>query len=187
MSTERAEHSETLILPSVHSVDSVLEIYKRKRTKKKRKNGGGGEYTPYNPPNTNTITTTIFFDLLIFNTTTFMDFDSIWQVLLANGTSPRRQDEAATAWARYTPQQQQQIHDIIMERIKQRKFVAFIPTQAFIEASRLITDNAPVNHFGKPLSRSLTYYTAIYNGTKGLYTAADVERYHMSNPQKFEI
>jgi len=31
---------------------------KRKRTKKKRKNGGGGEYTPYNPPDTNTITTT---------------------------------------------------------------------------------------------------------------------------------
>ena len=141
---------------------------------------------PINPPNTNTITTTIFL-LLNFNTITFMEFDTIWQVLLANGTSPRRQYEAATAWALYSPQQQQQIHDIICDRIRQRKFVAFIPTQAFIEASRLITDNAPVNHFGKPLSRSLTYYTAIYNGTKGLYTAADVERYHMSNPQKFVI
>ena len=116
-----------------------------------------------------------------------MEFDTIWQVLLANGTSPRRQYEAATAWALYSPQQQQQIHDIICDRIRQRKFVAFIPTQAFIEASRLITDNAPVNHFGKPLSRSTTYYPAIYNGTKGLYTAADVDRYHMSNPQKFEI
>ncbi len=116
-----------------------------------------------------------------------MEFDTIWQVLLANGTSPRRQYEAAAAWALYSPQQQQQIHDIITERIRQRKFVAFIPTQAFIEASRLITDNAPVNHFGKPLSRSLTYYTAIYNGQRGLYTAADVERYHMSNPEKFVI
>ena len=49
-----------------------------------------------------------------------MEFDTIWQVLLANGTSPRRQYEAATAWALYSPQQQQQIHDIITERIKQR-------------------------------------------------------------------
>ena len=116
-----------------------------------------------------------------------MEFDTIWQVLLANGTSPRRQYEAAAAWALYSPRQQQQIYDIITDRIRQRKFVAFIPTQAFAEASRLINDNAPVNHFGKPLSRSITYYTAIYNGAKGLYTAADVERYHMSNPQKFEL
>lgn len=116
-----------------------------------------------------------------------MEFDTIWQVLLANGTSPHRQFEAAAAWALYTPQQQQQIYDIICERLKQRKFVAYIPTQAFIEAARLISNAEPTNYFGKPLSRSTNYYVAWYNGQKGLYTEEAVRAYHMSNPQKFEL
>ena len=65
--------------------------------------------------------------------------------------------------------------------------VLTVPMGGLEHIAVLNNDNAPVNHFGKPLSRSITYYTAIYNGAKGLYTAADVERYHMSNPQKFEL
>ena len=45
----------------------------------------------------------------------------------------------------------------------------------------------PTNYFGKELARGVNYFTAIYNGKKGLYTAADVEFFEMQNPQPFNI
>ena len=48
-------------------------------------------------------------------------------------------------------------------------------------------ESVPTNYFGKELARGVTYYTAIYNGKKGLYTAADVEFYEMQDPQPFKI
>ena len=45
----------------------------------------------------------------------------------------------------------------------------------------------PVSYFGKELARGVDYFIAIYNGQRGLYTAADVKLYEMQNPQPFEI
>ena len=115
-----------------------------------------------------------------------MDFDSIWQVLLANGTNPRRQDEASAAWARYTPQQQQQIYNIICDRIKHRKFVAYIPTQAFVEASRLVTDGTPTNYNGRALPDE-PLVRAVYNGVGGLYTRAEAQLFNMQIIGEFKL
>ena len=115
-------------------------------------------------------------------------FDTIWQHLAANGSTERHRVEASELWATLSPEQQQRTFDAITNKLRQGRFVHFNPWQA-------IHENMPkqqpqpelINYFGKPLSRGVTYYTAFYNGQKGLYTEEVVQAYHMSNPQKFEI
>ena len=120
--------------------------------------------------------------------TTMISFDTIWQQLVANGSTERHRVEASELWAKLSPQAQQSTFDAITAKLRQGRFVHFHPCHAIRENMPKQQPLPPIiNHFGKPLSRNTRYYIAWYNGEKGLYTEEVVKAYHMSNPEKFVI
>lgn len=45
----------------------------------------------------------------------------------------------------------------------------------------------PYNYFGKEQPKGIDYFIAIYNGSKGLYSAADVYIFDMKDPIRFDV
>ena len=105
--------------------------------------------------------------------------EEFWRFFLDSERAQNRKGATYEIWAQRNPATRKAMFNHLSEH--------GAPKENPIFWAKRFPESVPTNYFGKPLSRSLTYYIAIYNGTKGLYTAADVERFHMSNPEKFVI
>ena len=119
-----------------------------------------------------------------------ISFNQLWPLFLSRGALASQYDEAEQLWNTYSPDQQQHIYDTLSQKLRDGRFVHFIPAIAIREnlprqqrAFLLL----PTNYAGKPLPRGFEFYFADYNGHRGLYKREDVEAHHMSNPKKFEI
>lgn len=61
------------------------------------------------------------------------------------------------------------------------------PEPGLTPAPRAAILPPPTNYYGRPLPKGYEFFRATYNGQRGLYTAQDVQTYHMSNPEIFEL
>lgn len=114
-------------------------------------------------------------------------FNQLWQLFAARGATANQYPAAEQLWQTFSPDVQQRIYDSIIAKLSQGGFLLYNPSAAIEEHARKVRRAGPVNYFGRPLSRSITYYTATYKGQRGLYTAQDVQAFHMSDPEIFEI
>ena len=113
-------------------------------------------------------------------------FDQFWQQLYDHGASLYHKHDCSDLWESLTPDQQQQLHDAIAAKLRDRRFVDYNPMRAMRDNLRQLTaQQAPTNYFGRPLPRGNTYSRADYLGSRGLYTEQDVLTHHMSNPELF--
>lgn len=117
-------------------------------------------------------------------------FDHIWALLAPTGDYLRRENACRRLWDTFDLERQREIYRRIRDKRRQGLFVNPNPYFAIDDnkdAPQQLHYTEPVNYNGRPLSRSSEYYFADYNGKRGLYKREDVEAYHMSNPQKFEL
>ena len=114
-----------------------------------------------------------------------LTFDLFWQQLYDHGASLYHKHDCFDLWATLTPDQQQQLHDTIAAKLRDRRFVDYNPLRAMRDNLRQPMPQAPTNYYGRPLPRGFTFYRADYNGSHGLYTEQDVLTHHLANPELF--
>ena len=65
-----------------------------------------------------------------------MNFDTIWQLLLQNGASTKKEEGTRRFWDTLTPEQQQVAFANISTKLQEGRFVHFDPLQAIKENIR---------------------------------------------------
>ena len=110
-------------------------------------------------------------------------FDYLWHMLDQHGVIERYKGEAATLWDSFTLEQQRQIYRSIRDNIRAGKFVNYNPVKAIRDNVPKKTQQEPTNFRGKAIPAGVQVFSAKYNGAWGMYTKADIERFHMERPK----
>ena len=114
-------------------------------------------------------------------------FDQFWQALYNHGATLYHKAECFDLWNTITPAQQQQLHNIITTKIRERRFVDYNPLRAMRDNLRQLTPQQaptqPTNlngtaRGGRMLERGQAAI-ALYNGQAGIYTLEDIRLYNL--------
>ena len=105
--------------------------------------------------------------------------EEFWRFFLDSERAQNRKGATYEIWAQRNPATRKAMFCYLEEHGAPKENPMFW--------AKRFPESVPTNYFGKELARGVTYYTAIYNGKKGLYTAADVEFYEMQDPQPFKL
>ena len=115
-------------------------------------------------------------------------FDQFWQLLYDHGASLYHKRDCFELWDTLAPNQQQQLHDAIAAKLRDRRFVDYNPLRAMRDNLRQLTAQQapalPKNYNGsrdfERLVATGTLVTASYNGSVGIYTEADAAKHAMT-------
>ena len=116
-----------------------------------------------------------------------ISFNQLWQLFASRGALASQYAEAEQLWTSYSPDQQQQIYNAFRTTLERGAFVHYNPSQAIRENARTRHLGEPTTSSGRPHPKGYEFFRATYNGQRGLYTAQDVQTYHMSSPEIFEL
>ncbi len=111
-------------------------------------------------------------------------FDYIWRLLAPQGEYKRREKACRRLWANYDEPKQCAIYRAIQEKQQHGEYVSpnpyfAIEDTALSMAAKPIARRQPTNYNGLKLDSNTRYVRAIYNGTGGLYTAAEAREFNM--------
>jgi hypothetical protein len=139
-----------------------------KKNKKKKKNGGGRVYTMPLTPN-EPLPPPPFFKIMI-------PFTNIWQLLLDNGASPRKEEGTRRYWLTLSDQQQALAFNSISRKLSERAFVHYDPIRAIKENSWQVKQPQPVFLRG---DESGDIVQVRYNGAYKLCTRETMELFNL--------
>lgn len=111
-------------------------------------------------------------------------FVHIWNLLVLHGVVPSEIHEAEEYWNSFTLTEQRAIYTSIRNKIRAGKFVNYHPVIAIRDNAPKKTQQGPVNYRGKSKLPQEPIFSAKYNGAWGMYTQADIDKYHMELAKK---
>ena len=107
------------------------------------------------------------------------DFESYWTSFTVNDEFADRKDAARDEWDKY-PQK----HEAIMRWLKKHGPYPGRNPFFFIQDFKVRTPiRPPENYRERAIPAGLQVFSAKYNGAWGMYTQADIDRFHMERPQ----
>ena len=110
-------------------------------------------------------------------------FVHIWNLLVSHGVVPSEIHEAEEYWNGFTLDEQRAIYRAIRDKIRAGKFVNYHPVYAIRDNAPKKPHQGPVNYRGKSKLPKVPIFSAKYNGTWGMYTQADITKFHMELPK----
>ena len=109
-------------------------------------------------------------------------FVHIWNLLLSHGVVPSEIHAAEEYWNSFSLEDQRAIYTAIRNKIRAGKFVNYHPVYAIRDNAPKIRPQQPVNYRGKARLPKVPIFSAKYNGAWGMYTQADIDKFHMERP-----
>ena len=99
----------------------------------------------------------------------------------ARNVTDKQEQNALTAWKRYTPEQQQSLLDAIHNGYNKKGNFQFTVEDFLREQADTTGDNqaAPINYNGCDPPKNVPTAVAYYNGEWGLYTHADIRKFNL--------
>ena len=104
----------------------------------------------------------------------------MWQKLYANGASSKQEEGAKRYWDTLSEEDQQRAFTTITKKLDEGKFVWYDPIRAIQENLRRNGKQpiGPTNYNNRKLP-DVPVFSAKYNGKWGMYTQADIDKYHL--------
>ena len=105
----------------------------------------------------------------------------MWQKLYANGASSKQEEGTKRYWDTLSKEEQQRVFSTITKKLDEGKFVWYDPIRAIRENLRRNgkkVQGGPTDYNGRKLPKS-PVFSAKYNGKWGMYTQADIDKYHL--------
>ena len=103
----------------------------------------------------------------------------LWNALYQNGASAKSKDATHRFWLSLPPEQQAIVSQTIERKVAAGDFVWYNPIRAIQENMRRIKQPEPTNYRGLVIPTGLKVYSAKWNGSFGMYTAEDIEKFQM--------
>ena len=103
----------------------------------------------------------------------------MWQLLLRNGASGRKEEGTRNYWATLTPEQQQAAFTTISRKLAAKAFVHYDPIRAIQENIWQVKSRGPTNYNGKKLDPKTKYVIAFYDGQWGTYTLEEAQLFNL--------
>ena len=107
-------------------------------------------------------------------------FNEFWELLSPKAEYANRKRACFEFWNGQNEKQQEAIYDTIKEKLSKGKFVDFNPLFALMNNSH---KDEPTNYRGRAIPAGMKVYSAKWNGSFGMYTAEDIEKFHMERPE----
>lgn len=110
-------------------------------------------------------------------------FVHIWNLLVSHGVVPSEIHAAEEYWNGFTLDEQRAIYTAIRNKIRAGKFINYHPVYAIRDNAPKKILQGPVNYRGKSKLPKVPIFSAKYNGSWGMYTQADIVKFHMELPK----
>lgn len=110
-------------------------------------------------------------------------FVHIWNLLVSHGVVPSEIHEAEEYWKGFTLDEQRAIYAAIRNKIRAGKFVNYHPVLAIRDNAPKKTQQGPTNYRGQTIPSGVQVFSAKYNGSWGMYTQDDIDKFHMVLPK----
>ena len=107
-----------------------------------------------------------------------IEFNDMWQLLLNNGASTRKEEGTRRYWLTLSDEQQQIAYTNISRKLAGKAFVNYDPIRAIKENSWQAKGKQPTNYRGRSAPQE-PIFSAKYNGEWGMYTQVDIDAFHM--------
>ena len=107
-----------------------------------------------------------------------IEFNDMWQLLLNNGASTRKEEGTRRYWLTLSEEQQRIAFSNISRKLSEKAFVNYDPIRAIKENSWQAKGKQPTNYRGRSAPQE-PIFSAKYNGEWGMYTRADIDAFHM--------
>ena len=116
-----------------------------------------------------------------------IEFNTLWQLLLENGASPRKEEGTRRYWLSLNDEQQTLAFNNISRKLAEHGFVHYDPIRAIKENIRTYKMPEPTNYNGRSLKSGVKYVIAKYKGSYGTYTLAEAKKFGMEIKQSLVV